>query len=101
MVRALFGAGHKRVILDATNTTAKRRDDWVSRAWKRSFRIFGTPDDLELCRTRAGSQYADDPETLQGLIGAIERMAESWEGVIAGELQEWEPTDVRKESPWQ
>ena len=30
MVRALFLAGHSAVILDATNNTRKRRDEWKS-----------------------------------------------------------------------
>jgi predicted kinase len=30
MVRALFLAGHPTVIVDATNTTQKRRDEWKS-----------------------------------------------------------------------
>lgn len=100
MVRALFLAGHDTVILDATNTTSARRADWVSRSWKRRFVIFGTPDDTMICLERAGNQYPDDPESRDGLIGAIERMAERWEGITAGELAEWEPTDIHKESCW-
>lgn len=37
MVRALFSAGHSRVILDATNTTAGRRDDWKHPQWIRRY----------------------------------------------------------------
>jgi len=32
MVISLFGAGHQKVILDACNTTRKRRDDWLESA---------------------------------------------------------------------
>ena len=33
MVEALFLAGHSDVVLDATNTTAKRRKEWLSDDW--------------------------------------------------------------------
>lgn len=100
MVRALFLAGHDAVILDATNTTAKRRDDWISRSWRREFVIFGQPEEVrEICRTRC--QAIEDAQRREGLLGAIERMAEQWEGITSGELQEWEPTAVRRQSPWQ
>src|SRR4051812_30122694 len=44
MVMALFLAGHKTVILDATNTTKERRKMWVSRNWMTKFRVFDTDE---------------------------------------------------------
>ncbi len=37
MVRALFLAGHTTVVLDATNLTRKRRDEWLSEHWDTGF----------------------------------------------------------------
>lgn len=45
MVRALFLAGHESVILDATNLTRKRRDDWRDPAWTLLFYELETPPD--------------------------------------------------------
>jgi len=64
MVRALFIAGHDKVILDATNTTKSRRDKWSSTEWATCYVLFGT--EKEECICRAG----DDEE----LIRVIERM---------------------------
>lgn len=69
MVRALFIAGHNTVILDATNTTEQRRDEWKSDEWVRSYHVFHTPG--EICIARAGQ--AGDME----IIPVIERMAEA------------------------
>src|SRR5207302_1271835 len=38
-VRALFFAGHKTVVLDSTNTTRKRRDEWQSKDWETQFKV--------------------------------------------------------------
>lgn len=51
MVRALFLAGHDAVILDATNTTQKRRDEWSSKDWSTSFDIVTTS--VDVCIDRA------------------------------------------------
>jgi len=37
MVKALFLCGHDTVILDATNTTKARRDEWESSKWRVKF----------------------------------------------------------------
>src|SRR5580698_4180408 len=37
MVRSLFLAGHDAMIVDATNTTRKRRDEWQSPDWRTLF----------------------------------------------------------------
>src|SRR3990172_6127427 len=54
MVRALFLAGHNVVILDATNTTRKRRDDLRSAEWETYFKVIDTPP--EVCLDRAASE---------------------------------------------
>jgi predicted kinase len=40
MVKSLFLTGHEVVILDATNLTRKRRDEWISSSWEREFKQF-------------------------------------------------------------
>ena len=67
MVRALFLAGHWRVVLDATSITQKRRDAWESDAWARVYHVIDTPADV--CRERA--LLAEDHE----IIPVIDRMA--------------------------
>lgn len=71
MVQALFLAGHKIVILDATNTTHKRREAWVSAIWETFFKVIDTPK--EICLARA--QQEGDEE----IIPVIERMAAQFE----------------------
>ena len=52
MVKSLFLAGHKTVIVDATHTTAKRRERWEnSDLWKVEHKIFVT--DVHTCLLRA------------------------------------------------
>lgn len=70
MVRALFLSGHERVILDATNTTDKRRREWKSDSWRRSYVVFAT--DIEACVHRAKS--GGRPE----LARVIVRMADGF-----------------------
>jgi predicted kinase len=71
MVRALFLAGHDRVVLDATNGTKKRRDEWKSSDWKREFLYVDTP--AETCRIRAITN--NQP----ALVHVIDRMKDAWE----------------------
>lgn len=71
MVRALFGAGHRIVILDATNTTKKRRDEWRSQEWGLFLKMINTP--LDTCLTRARDEKDDE------LVPVIERMAASFD----------------------
>lgn len=42
MVRALFLAGHRTVVLDACNTTAKRRLEWESDDWRTDLHVIET-----------------------------------------------------------
>lgn len=79
MVRALFLAGHKIVILDATNGTRKRRDEWQSKEWKTYFKVIDTPANVCLDRARAeGDEY---------IMPVIERMAVQHEGLQVDELE--------------
>ena len=67
MVKSLFLAGHEKVILDATNTTQKRRDDWKSKTWSRQYCYISTTK--EECLKRAGAEGDAD------IIPIIEKMA--------------------------
>jgi predicted kinase len=85
MVKALFIAGHETVILDATNTTRKRRDDWKSDLWVRKYRIFDTS--AEECVRRCAVGNSNRPD----LIPIIARMAENYEPVAE---DEWDANDA-------
>ena len=77
MVRALFLAGHKTVVVDATNTTRKRRDLWRGGdRWFEKFVFFST--DVDECTRRAGSDEV--------IIPVIERMAEQFESFGVDEI---------------
>lgn len=51
MIRSLFGAGHHFIILDACNSTRKRRDEWRTPEWSLCFKLFET--DEQTCFDRA------------------------------------------------
>lgn len=55
MVRALFLAGHETIILDATNTTKKRRDEWLSEAWVCQYLVIDTAE--AVCLERAMAEH--------------------------------------------
>lgn len=67
MVRALFLAGHDKVLLDATLTTPERRSEWNSTDWTSRYILF-TADKQE-CIRRA--RVIDD----EYIVPVIERMA--------------------------
>jgi predicted kinase len=73
MVAALFLAGHDVVILDACNTSKKRRDEWKSKEWQRIFQVFDAS--MLECQHRAMIQDRTD------LIAVINRMAAGYEPV--------------------
>jgi glyoxylase I family protein len=79
MVRALFLAGHKVVILDATNTRRKLRDEWQSKDWVTFFKVIDTQ--AKICLERAASQ--GDGE----IVPVIERMAAQYEPLDQDEKQ--------------
>lgn len=71
MVKALFLAGHTTVVLDSTNTTQKRRNEWLSDDWDLSLVHINTSE--EECTRRAVKEldYA--------IIPIIKYMAEKFE----------------------
>lgn len=71
MVEALFEAGHNAVILDATNTLARRRAEWKSPKWNLRFKVFDTSE--EICIERAIANGQDY------LVPVIRRMAKQLE----------------------
>jgi predicted kinase len=78
MIKSLFISGHFAVILDATNTTRKRRADWQNPfGWRVAFKVFDT--DKEECSRRAIATARED------LLRVIERMSEQWELVVPDE----------------
>lgn len=56
MVKALFLAGHVKVILDATNVTKARRDEWLSRDWGCKYKVFEVSEEECLRRAEATDQ---------------------------------------------
>ena len=75
MVRSLFWAGHKCVILDSTNFQRQARDFFVPSpdcVWKRRFVLFNTPADV--CKKRAATTYPV-------LCDVIDWFAEHWEPI--------------------
>lgn len=80
MVRAMFEAGHRNVVVDATNGTKKRRKFWYDAGdWGVTFIHMNTP--AEVCINRA-----DEAED-QDIIPIIERMAEEAEPVTTEEYR--------------
>jgi len=71
MVRSLFLAGHKNVIVDATNITQKRRDMWASPEWE--CRLIHISTSAEDCTARAIKDQDFD------IVPVIERMAADFE----------------------
>jgi predicted kinase len=72
MVEALRLAGHERIVVDATNVSAKRRAEWENRypgavEWK----VIETPP-IE-CIRRAVAEKDD------AIIPVIQRMADEWD----------------------
>ena len=78
MVRAMFIAGHRQVILDATNTNRSRRKRFKSRSWKRCYVEFTT--DKEECIKRARDGGKDF------LVPIIEKMAYESEPIDKDEI---------------
>ncbi len=77
MVKALFLAGHDIVILDSCNHTQKRRDDWISKDWKRFYKVFDTSKNICIKRARESqTEY---------LIPVIKRMYKDFEPIQSTE----------------
>jgi predicted kinase len=78
MVRALFLAGHDTVILDATNTTKKRRAEWMTTGeWWLKYQPIVTSEGECLARATA----AGDVE----IIPIIQKMAATFEPLTEDE----------------
>lgn len=71
MVKALFNAGHSNVILDATNLTRERRNEWKSDDWDCEYIYFKTPK--QTCIKRA---YKDNREDLIPIIKKMDKEKE-------------------------
>lgn len=71
MIRSLFIAGHKVVVLDATGNTRKRRDSMAGDDWVLYYKVIDTAKEICIERARA----KDDDV----IIPVIERMAEQHE----------------------
>lgn len=74
MVRSLFLAGHDTVIVDATNTTKKRREIWMNADWATAFKVIPTCEAECVARAEA----ANDDE----ILPVIDRMAEQYESPV-------------------
>jgi predicted kinase len=78
MVKSLFLAGHEEVILDATNTTKRRRREWVSKEWETQFKPFYVEiPELEQRARDSGREY---------LIPIISKMWSQWEDLEEDEV---------------
>lgn len=82
MVAALFEAGHDVVVLDDTNTTKQRRDQWKDRRWKRVFHTVNASKELCIQRALDNNDIA--------LADVIEKMHASYEEATVDELSSWE-----------
>ena len=78
MVQSLFLAGHPLVILDATNNSRKRRDEWQNSKWATYFKVFSTSK--EECLRRA------DLISDEQIKPVIERMASQFEPLVDYEM---------------
>lgn len=78
MVASLFRAGHAVVVLDATNVSCRRRDDWRSKEWNCGYVVFKAS--MELCIERARRNNQPD------LIPIIERMHRNLEWPVETEV---------------
>lgn len=83
MVRALFLAGHKIVVLDSTNLSRKARDAFTPSEdvdWKRRFILFDTP--TLVCKERAEKTYPELCEVIDFMQANWEPIDEEVEGQI-------------------
>ena len=78
MVRALFLAGHKTVILDETGITRARRAEWKSSEWVRAFVHIPTSEEECIARARALNE--------EFIVPIIMRMAANYEPVTPDEV---------------
>ena len=86
MVKALFLSGHETVILDATNITVERREQWKSRDWVRQYEEFDTTQ--EVCNRRCDELESDIHR--DSLRIAVVRMSEEREPISPDEQRDEE-----------
>ncbi len=79
MVRALFLAGHTKVIVDGCHVSRKRRDAWLAPEWQTWFKVMRT--DVQTCLYRA--EQEQDKE----IMPIIDKMNEEIEPIQPDELQ--------------
>lgn len=91
MVKSLFLAGHRSVIVDATHNTEKRRDFWKDPDWNRKYIVMDV--NAEVCINRALA--VND----RVIVPVIERMAAEKEfgGVYYGAIDSGDANDLMLE----
>jgi predicted kinase len=77
MVKSLFLSGHETVVLDATNTTKKRREMWKDKEYDIEFHVIETGK--EICIARATAEGDNE------IIEVINRMSTQFEPVTDDE----------------
>ncbi len=80
VVKSLFAAGHRNVVVDATNNTKKRRDYWRKAGdWGLAFVVIEKEPDICIIRARA---HGDEE-----IVPHIKRMADAHEPVTTEEYR--------------
>lgn len=79
MVRALFNAGHDKVVLDGTANTRKRRRQWCGQMWLTKFKVFRTSRDECVARAQANNDV--------DVVAIIERMSQEHEMLVSDEVE--------------
>ncbi len=84
MARALFLAGHETVIVDATNVTQKRRDEWKAQlgSFVDEITVHALLTPAAVCIAQARAEGDEE------IIPVIERMAAEWD-VLGMTLEDW------------
>jgi predicted kinase len=88
IINVLFAAGAWVVVLDATNVSKRRRDEWDSSAWVRQYIVIDTPKEVCIARAiQGGNEY---------LVPVIHRMAKEMQNDPSdfpyGESMQWVAT---------
>lgn len=78
MVTSLFLSGHDKVVLDATNTTKTRRDEWKDPKWIRRYLVCDISK--MTCAQRA---MANEDEYIIPIIDRMDKQLE-YEGILYG-----------------
>lgn len=86
MLYALLLSGHATVIVDATNTTVKRRAMWINDKWDTyAYIVDNGPENVAICKNRAAESEQEY------LLPVIDRMVENFEPLSDEEgIQLWE-----------